>query len=151
MSQPPRTPYAQERIVYRTNRDVLTDQRLIAGGNTYPLKMIKTVKVASAPYFIPLLVLRVVALAIALMYLGEALRWIEIVGEPEHRYVKVALALVFGGFAYAVTWLVPTVSLLVTLLNGNKVRAMWGTDRRGLVYVRDEMRRLLDQHHPQRR
>jgi hypothetical protein len=145
MHQPPRTPYTNERIVYRTSRDVLTDQRLIADGNTYPLKMIKSVKVASAPYFMPLMVVRVVALIIAVIYVGEALGWIKIIGEPEQRYVKMALALVFGGFGYAVTWIVPTVSLTLILLNGTKVRAMWSNDRRGLAYVVDEIRGLLGQ------
>lgn len=145
MHQPPRTPYANERIVYRTSRDVLTDQRLIASGNTYPLKMIKSVKVASAPYFMPLNVVRLIALVIAVIYVGEALFGLDVIGEPEQQYVKIALALVLGGFAYAVTWVVPTVSLSLTLLNGTKVRAMWGNDRRGLAYVVDEMRGLMGQ------
>ena len=142
-------PYADERIVYRTNRDVLTGQRLIADGKTYPLKMIKSVKVVSAPYFIPLLIARLIALVLALIYVGEALDLFRIIGEPQHKYVKIAIALVLGGFAYAVTWVVPTVSLRLTMLNGMKVRAMWGNDRGGLVYIVDEIRRLLAQHAPQ--
>lgn len=148
MNRSLRDTYTNERIVYRTNRDVLTDQRLITGGRTFPLNTIQKVKIVSAPYFVPLIIARVVAFVIALIYVGEALRLFKIIEEPEHRYVKIAIALVLGGFAYAITWVVPTVSLLMTMRNGTRMRAMWGNDRGGLAYIVDEMRQLLAQHAP---
>lgn len=140
----PVTPTANEVILYRTRDDYMTSQRLFAGGQTYPLKSIKHAQMVPARHFFPLVIARVAALAICLVYLVDLLGLVSTIEEPESIPVRLALVIVTALFAVGAGWFVPSFSLRFTLHDGRNVRAMWSNDWRALRDVAGEINALLD-------
>ena len=63
-----------ENILYRTRTVILTERRLIAHGNTYPLQRVTAVRTKRAWYYVPLQGLRLLLVLFLLLCIGSFMR-----------------------------------------------------------------------------
>ncbi len=105
-------PYADERILYRTRDDILTDRRLITGGATYPLATLSAVRVVPTRLYVPVQAGRAIGL-----FLGTVLLVFVLAGGlgevalPLHPALYFLAALPCVLFALTAGWLLPIFAL----------------------------------------
>jgi hypothetical protein len=63
-----------ENILYRTRTVILTERRIIAYGDNYPLQRIMAVRTKRARYYVPLQVLRLLSILFMLLCIGSSAR-----------------------------------------------------------------------------
>lgn len=106
------SPYADERILYRTRDDILTDRRFITGGMTYPLADLRAVRVVPTRLYVPVQAGRAIGLFLGTVLLVFALAgWLGEVALPLNPWVYFLIALPCMLFALTAAWLLPIFAL----------------------------------------
>jgi hypothetical protein len=127
-----------EIVLFRTHSEILTDQRIIVRGNTYPLDQITGAYVRPVWYYVPFVVARLVMVAAAVLLVVS---FLEVVGGvvPGARQFHLLGAVLLGFVVAMITWLVPTRALWIKTVSGHKEIVMWGVDAGYLRNVRDKI------------
>ena len=140
----PRKLYGDERVLFRTHSEILTDRRVIARGVTYSFDQIEKVEVVPMPYYVPFQAARALALlAVALLVMS----FFGVVGRdalPGDSFVHLILAVPLSAFAIFAPWLIPTHTLRLRTESG-KVTIIRGGEPDYLRTVADKVRDAMAQ------
>jgi len=116
------SPYADERILYRTRDDILTDRRLITGGATYLLAELSAVRVAPTRLYVPVQAGRAVGLFLGTVLLVfAAAGWLGGVALPLNPLLYFLLALPCLLAALTAAWLLPIFALQLHARGGREL------------------------------
>lgn len=122
------SPYADERILYRTRDDILTDRRFITGGATYALADLRAVRVVPTRLYVPVQAGRAIGLFLGTVLLVFALAgWIGEVALPLNPLVYFVIALPCLLFALTAAWLLPLFALQLHM-GGGRLLVMRSSD-----------------------
>ena len=101
-------PYASEEIIYRTRNEFLTDLRIIIDGTTYPLHQLEMVRVVHLAYYLPLQLLRLLAVGLAWLLMADMAGVLPSSTPVNNVWLAGVLVLVLLAFVLVVPNLVPT-------------------------------------------
>jgi len=138
------SPYASEVILYRTRTEILTDQRIIAGGAMIPLRTVATANVSPTRYFVPLQAARLVALLVAVVL---ALSLAGLVGSTLTTFGRLGYLIVLlflGAFSVLAPQFMPTHMIVLQTSTGAK-RFLYSHDPGHLHSVVDEINGAIAQ------
>jgi hypothetical protein len=100
--------FGNEVILFRTRTEILTDQRIIVRGNTFPLSQITRVYVRPARYYVPYFLARLVLIGLAILLLLSFVQVVDSGVVPGNRNFHLFAGVLIGQTVAMTTWLVPT-------------------------------------------
>lgn len=109
---------SQEIILYRTQSEILTDQRIIMQGKIYPLAQIAKTYVRPAWYYVPFLIVRLLMVTAAALLLLSFLSFVRGI-IPVSAYLHLLGTILFVAIAYVMRW-IPASVLLIETVSGQK-------------------------------
>ncbi len=132
-----------EVVLFRTRSEILTDQRIIIRGNTYPLRVIAKIQVQTAWYYAPFLVTRLLMMLVAILLI---LNFLNVVGPdvvPGNPNVNMFMGVVLSLLLAFVTWIVPTYDLKMQAATGEREIFMRGHDPEYLREVKAKIENAI--------
>jgi hypothetical protein len=132
-----------EVVLFRTRSEILTDQRIIIRGNTYPLRVIAKIQVQPAWYYAPFLLTRLLLVPVAIL---PILNFLNVVGSdvvPGNPNVNMFMGVVLSLLLAFATWIVPTYDLRMQAATGESEIIMRGHDPEYLREVKAKIENAI--------
>jgi hypothetical protein len=128
-----------EVVLFRTHAEILTDQRIIVRGESYPLARVERAYVRAVWYYAPFLLARLLIVLVAALFLLSYMGVVDPDPLPGSRSLHL-LGGVLGVVVVALlTWLVPTHTLWILTQSGEQCRVLRSTHAGHLRDVRAQI------------
>ncbi len=128
-----------EVVLFRTHTEILTDQRFIIRGDSYPLPRVERAYVRPAWYYAPFLLTRLAIGLVAALLMLSCLGVVDPDLMPGNARMQLLSGVMGGVIVALLTWLVPTHALWIRTRSGEQCLVMRSTHAGHLRDVRAQI------------